>query len=128
MSLDPIASVVQFLRGLPDLPPGSVVGDMNAREVGDTTVYVEHNGGYRVVRDCMDRVFVSYEVYDLDREKAAELAFLVRKHLLTGLRAATVGSMYFLDAHDEELPNYEPDANSREHVYCGEVSLYYAEA
>lgn len=125
---DPIAAVVQFLRSLPDLPPGSVIGDMNAREVGDTTVYVEHDGGYRVVRDCMDRVFIAYEVYDLDREKAANLAFLVREHLLRGLRDVTVGSVYFLDSHDEELPNYEPDANSREHMYSGTVSLYYTEA
>jgi hypothetical protein len=129
MSLDPIASVIQFLRGLPDLPPGSVIGDMNAREVGDTTIYVEHDGGYEVMRDCLDRVFVVYEVYDLDREKAADLAFLVRRHLLRGLRdGVTVGDLYFNDSHDEELPDYEPDSNSREHVYCGTVSLYYTEA
>jgi hypothetical protein len=126
---DPIAAVVQLLRSLPELPPGSVTGDMNAREVGQTTVYVEHDGGYQVMRDVLDRVFVAYEVYSLDREEAASLAFLVRKRLLQGLRdGVTVGDLYFLDAHDEEIPEYEPDPASREHMYCGVVSLYYQDA
>lgn len=129
MSLDPMVSVVQYLRSLPDLPPGSVIGDMKEREVGDTSIYVVHDGGYQVVRDALDRVYVAYEVYSLDREEAAELAFLVRKHLLRGLRdGVKVGDLYFNDSHDEEMPDYEPDANSREHVYCGVVSLYYEQA
>lgn len=124
MSLDPMKSVVAFLRSLPDLPTGSVTGDMNTREVGDTTVYVYVEDGYRFLRDVGDRVYISYEVYSLDREEAAELSLVVRKHLLEGLRDVTVGDLYFLDSHDEEYPNYEPDASSREHVYCGVVSLY----
>jgi hypothetical protein len=129
MNLDPIASVVTFLRSLPDLPPGSVTGDLSAREVGDTTIYVEHDGGYRVERDAeLDRVYIAYEVYSLDREEAASLAFLVRKLLLRGLRnGVTVKDLFFLDSRDEELPDYEPDGSSREHVYCGVVSLYYLE-
>jgi hypothetical protein len=121
-------AVVSFLRSLPDIPPGSVVGDMNSREVGDTSVYVYLEDGYRVVRDAMDRIYVAFEVYSLDREQAAELSLVVREHLLKGLRAVTVGDHYFLDAHDEEYPNYEPDTSSREHVYCGVVSLYLVEA
>jgi hypothetical protein len=128
MSLDPMKSVVQFLRRLPDLPEGSVTGDMNTREVGDTTVYVVLEDGYQVVRDSMDRIYVAYEVYSLDREEAAELSLVVRKNLLRGLRAVTEGDLYFLDCHDEEYPHYEPDSSSREHVYCGVVSLYYVEA
>lgn len=128
MSLDPMKSVVQFLRSLSDLPPGSVTGDMKSREVGDTTIYVYLEDGYRVVRDVMDRIYVAYEVYDLDREVAAELSLVVRGHFLRGLRAVTVGDHYFLDARDEEYPNYEPDDSSREHVYCGVVSLYLVEA
>jgi hypothetical protein len=117
-------SVVSFLRSLPDLPPGSVVGDMNSREVGDTTIYVYLDAGYRFLRDVGDRIYVAYEVYNLDREEAAELSLVVRDHMLKGLRAVTVGDHYFLDALDEEIPNYEPDDSSREHVYCGVVSLY----
>lgn len=130
MNSDPIVSVVQFLRSQPDIPAGSVTGDLNSREVGDTTVYVEHDSGYRYNRDAeVERVYVDYEVYSLDREEAVSLAFLVRKHLLRGLRdGATVADLYFLDSHDEEMPDYEPDATSREHVYCGSVSLYYQEA
>lgn len=128
MSLDPIRSVVQFLRSLPDIPAGSVTGDMTSRVVGDTTVYVYLEDGYQVVRDSMDRIFVAYEVYSPDREEAAELSLVVRKHLLRGLRAVEIGDHYFLDAHDEEYPSYEPDDSSREHAYCGVVSLYYQEA
>ncbi|MFD5308314.1 hypothetical protein [Streptomyces ardesiacus] len=124
---DPIASVVAFLRSLPDLPPGSVTGDMNAREVGDPTVYVEPAGGYMALRDSMSRIYVYYECYDTDKEKAAERAFLVRRHLLRGLRDITVGGLYFLDSRDEEMPRYDPDSASREHVYAGEVSLFYIE-
>lgn len=128
MSLDPMKSVIQFLRSLPDLPSGSITGDMKSREVGDTTVYVYLEDGYRVVRDVMDRIYVAYEVYSLDQEEAAELSLAVRRHLLKGLRAVTVGDIYFLDCLDEEYPNYEPDDSSREHVYCGVVSLYVTEA
>lgn len=128
MSRDPIAAIVEFLRSLSDLPQGSVTGDMTSREVETTTIYVEHNGGFRQVRDCMDRVDVAYEVYDLDREKAAELAFLVREHFLTGLQGVTVGNLYFLDSHETHMPDYEPDSSSREHMYSGEVSLFYVEA
>lgn len=125
---DPIAAVVQFLRGLSDLPAGCVTGDMNSREVGDTTVYVESNGGFRMVRDLMDRIDVSYEIYDLDRENASTLAFLVRDHFLEELQGVSVGGLYFLDSADIRIPDYEPDSNSREHVYCGEVSLFYVQA
>lgn len=122
---DPIAAVVQYLRSLSDLPAGSVTGDMNARTVGDTTIYVEHSGGFRIVRDSMDRVDVAFEVYSLDREEAANLAFLVREHFLRDLRDVTVGSLHFLDAYGDVMPDYEPDSSSREHVYCGEVTLFY---
>ncbi|MFD5069141.1 hypothetical protein ACFWNC_14585 [Streptomyces sp. NPDC058369] len=122
---DPIAAVVQFLRSLPDLPTGSVTGDMNARTVGDTTIYVSHSGGFQVLRDSVDRIDIAFEVYAPDREEAADLAFLVRKHLLRDLRDVTVGSIYFLDADGDQIPDYEPDSSSREHVYCGEVTLFY---
>lgn len=122
---DPIAAVIQFLRSLPDLPAGSVTGDMNARTVGDTTVYVYHSGGFRVLRDSMDRIDIAFEVYAQGREEAADLAFLVREHLLRDLRDVTVGTIYFLDADGDLLPDYEPDSSSREHMYCGEVTLFY---
>lgn len=124
----PMPAIVQFLRSLSDLPPGSVKGDMTDREVGQTTIYVEHNGGIRMVRDCMDRIDVVYEVYSLDREQAEALAFEVREHFLSGLQNLTVGSLHFLDSEDLQMPDYEPDSSSREHVYSGEVALFYTPA
>jgi hypothetical protein len=124
---DPIAAVVQYLRSLPDLPPGCVTGDMNSREVGDTTVYVEHNGGFRILRDCEDRIDIWYEVYHSDREQAASLAFLVREKFFA-LSDLVVGDVYFLDYNELSMPDYEPDPSSREHAYSGEVSLFYQSA
>ncbi|KQX43536.1 hypothetical protein ASD97_26060 [Streptomyces sp. Root63] len=121
-------AIVLFLRSLSELPPGSVTGDMTTREVGSTTIYVEHNGGFRMVRDCMDRIDVVYEVYSLDREEAAELAFLLRDLILRRAPNTTSGDLFFLDTNEISLPDYEPDAASREHVYCGEFSLFYVEA
>ncbi|MEU0912134.1 hypothetical protein [Streptomyces althioticus] len=121
-------SVVSYLRSLPELSQARVTGDMTGREVGELTVYAYLENGYEAFRDALDRIYVAFEVYSLDREEAAELSLVVRKKLLLGLRNVTVGSHYFLDAHDEEYPNYEPDASSREHVYAGVVSLYFQEA
>lgn len=127
MSTDPMKAIIGFLRSLSDLPPGSVTGDMTSREVGSTTVYAEHNGGFRMVRNCMDRVDVIYEVYDLDREKAAELAYLVRGHFLESAPNSVSGDLLFLDTIEISSPDYDPDPASREHVYCGEISLFYVE-
>lgn len=121
---DPIKSVVPFLQRLPDLSGVVVTGDMNARQVGATTVYVYLENGYEFLRDVGDRVYLAYEVYSLDREEAADLSLVVRRNLLRGLRSVQEGSLYFLDSHDEEYPVYEPDDSSREHVYAGVVSLY----
>lgn len=124
---DPMKSIVLFLRSLPELPPGSVTGDLKTREVGSTTIYVEHNGGFRMVRDRMDRIDLVYEVYSLDREEAAELAFLLRDLLLSEAPNAVSGDHFFLDCLEISMPDYEPDAASREHVYSGEISLFYVE-
>jgi hypothetical protein len=124
MSLDPMRAVVPFLQGQTDIPTGSVTADMTSRKVGNTTVYVYVDDGYQFLRDVGDRIYVAYEVYSQDRDEAVNLALLVRKYLLKGLRDVSVGDLYVLDAHDEEYPDYEPDASSREHVYCGVVSLY----
>ncbi|MEU0952794.1 hypothetical protein ABZ353_10690 [Streptomyces niveus] len=127
MSTDPMKAIISFLRG-GTVPPGTVVtGDMKAREVGDPTVYVESNGGFRMVRDCMDRIDVVYEVRHLDREAAAGLAFLVRAYLLDEAPNTESLDLFFLDALEIGMPEYDPDSASREHVYCGEVSLFYVE-
>lgn len=127
MSLDPMKSIVTYLRGISDFSSVVVTGDMNARTVGQTTVYVYVDNGYQFFRDVGDRIYIAYEVYSMTREEAAELSLVVRRHLLRQFRDLTAGDRYFLDSNDEEYPNYEPDASSREHVYCGVVSLYTAD-
>jgi len=124
---DPIKAVVLYLRSFPELSSVHVTGDMNTRQVGETTIYVEHNGGFRVLRDCEDRIDVVYEVYDLDRAKASQLAFDVRE-LLFQLCDVNTGGLYFLDYDEISMPDYEPDPASREHAYSGEVALFYTAA
>jgi len=124
---DPIAAIVTYLRGLPELSSVRVTGDMNTREVGETTVYVEPTGGFRVLRDCEDRIDISYEVYAAERQDAVQLAFDLRE-LLFRLRDVEAGGLYFLDCYELSMPDYEPDPASREHVYSGEVACYYTAA
>jgi len=124
---DPVAAVVTYLRGLSDLSSVHVTGDMNTREVGETTIYLEPTGGFRVLRDCEDRIDIAYEVYAAARDAAVQLAFDLRE-LLFRLRTVEVGGLYFLDCYELSMPDYEPDPASREHVYSGEVSFYYTAA
>lgn len=121
--VDPVDSVVQFLRSFPDLP--RAVGDLNAREVGDPTLYAWLSGGFRMLRESMDRADIKYEVYHQDRETASAIAFQAREYFLNDLPSSVAGDAFVLDVGEINLPYYDPDPTSREHVYCGEISLFY---
>ncbi|RLV10227.1 hypothetical protein CTZ27_03130 [Streptomyces griseocarneus] len=97
------------------------------REPGEVTVYVEHNGGFRIVRHRADRADVEYLVLHPDREGAAGLAYRVRELLLEGLPGVDVGGALVLDVADVDTPKYLPDLISREHCYRGEVAITYIE-
>ncbi|MCX4554134.1 hypothetical protein [Streptomyces sp. NBC_01500] len=125
MIVDPVDSVVKFLRTFPDLP--KAVGDLNARNVGDPTLYVFSTGGFRMLRESLDRTDIKYEIYHQDRETAVALAFEVRGHLLSDLPGAVAGNAYVLDVGEVNQPYYDPDPTSREHVYCGEIALFYVQ-
>ncbi|MEU6389964.1 hypothetical protein [Streptomyces sp. NPDC046939] len=128
MRLDPIEFLVTYLGAQKDIPAGSVLGDLNNHVTGETAVYLEHMGGYRVVRDRMDRVDVEYAAYSMDRKEAVDLALLVREKLLEGLPNTSVGDALVLDVEEIDSPKYDPDDSSREHVYCGQVAVFYTEA
>src|SRR5690606_36624512 len=102
--IDPIKSVVPFLRRLPDLSGVVVTGDVNARQVGASTAYGLLDNSYELLRDVGGRVCCTNEVYSLDREEAADLSLVDRRNLLRGLRCVREGSLYFLDSHGEEYP------------------------
>lgn len=125
MTVDPTASVVEYLRTFPDLPRAT--GDLNARTVGDPTLYIFSTGGFRMLRESMDRTDIKYEVYNQDREAAAAMALQVRKYLLSSLPGVVAGNAYVLDVGEVNQPYYDPDPTSREHVYCGEIALFYVE-
>ncbi|GGX08180.1 hypothetical protein [Streptomyces noursei] len=127
MRIDPVAVVFDFLKAQKELTD-SVTGDLVGREPGQTTVYIEHAGGFRVVRACMDRADIAYQVYAQDRQEAAELAYTVRELLLEVLPGQQVDDALVLDVTDGISPRYFPDSTSREHTYQGEVTLFITEA
>lgn len=128
MNRDPVAFLVQYLRSLNSFPSNAVTGDLVGREPGQTTVYLEHSGGFRMLRDRMDRSDIEYDVYHLDREKAAGLAYDLRARLLEDAPGTVVDGVLILDVAEISSPRYLPDSTSREHVYGGEVSVFYIEA
>ncbi|MFE9660316.1 hypothetical protein [Streptomyces sp. NPDC005955] len=125
MKLDPIEILITFLTSTPGIPPGAVLGDLRNHATGNTVVYLEHMGGFRMVRDRMDRCDVEYAAYSIDRKAAVDLALLVRERFLEGLPGASVGDALVLDVEEIDSPRYDPDESSREHVYCGQVAFFY---
>ncbi|WP_416972542.1 hypothetical protein [Streptomyces sp. 4F14] len=128
MRLDPIEFLVEFLDSVPEIPKGTVLGDLTNHTTGSTSVYLEHMGGFRVVRDRMDRVDVEYAAYSMDRKAAVDLAYLVRESLLEKLPNTIVGGALVLDVEEIDSPRYDPDDSSRENVYCGQVAVFYIPA
>ncbi|MCZ0974849.1 hypothetical protein O1L55_33410 [Streptomyces albulus] len=126
MRIDPVSIVHDYLREKPEVAH-AVTGDLVGREPGETAIYVEHAGGYRSIRDRMDRADIAYQVYSEHRYQAAELAYLVREYLLEGLPGCQVGSALVLDVADGISPQYTPDSTSREHSYLGEVAVFITE-
>lgn len=125
MRIDPIEFLVAYLDTHKDITEGMALGDLNNHVTGETAVYLEHMGGFRVVRDSMDRVDVEYAAYSMDRKEAIDLALLVREKLLEELPDTAVGGALVLDVDEISSPKYDPDDSSREHVYCGQVTVFY---
>ncbi|MGW2919522.1 hypothetical protein ACWDBF_16910 [Streptomyces angustmyceticus] len=125
MRIDPLEFLVTYLQSIPAIPEGSVIGDLNNHVTGETSVYLEHMGGFRVVRDRMDRVDVEYAAYSVDRKEAIDLALLVREKFLEALPGTAVGGALVLDVEEIDSPKYDPDDSSREHAYCGQVAVFY---
>lgn len=123
MRIDPVTVVFNFLSARKDLAD-YVTGDLVGREPDETTIYLEHAGGFRAIRACMDRADITYQVYSKDRSEAAELAYVVREALLEELPGRAVGEALVLDVAEAISPRYFPDTTSREHTYQGEVTVF----
>ncbi|GHF38619.1 hypothetical protein GCM10010218_19750 [Streptomyces mashuensis] len=124
MRQDPVGLLVRYLRTVPEFRE-HVSGDLVGREPGQVTIYFEHSGGFRRVRDRADRSDIEYAVFHPDRGEAAALAFALREHLLERAPGAVVAGVQFLDVAEVSAPRYEPDSVSREHVYSGEIAAFY---
>lgn len=123
MRIDPVSVVFRFLKAQKELTD-LVTGDLVGREPSQTTIYIEHAGGFRSIRGCLDRADITYQVYAPDRQEAAELAYAVREFLLEALPGRQVDSSLVLDVTEGISPRYFPDTTSREHTYQGEVTLF----
>ncbi|MCY0941909.1 hypothetical protein [Streptomyces antarcticus] len=128
MRIDPIEFLVSYLNSFSEMPDGSVMGDLTQHVTGETAIYLEHMGGFRVIRNRLDRVDVEYDVYSLDRKEAVDLALLVREKLLEELPSTVVGGALVLDVDEIDSPKYDPDESSREHVYSGQVAVFFTAA
>ncbi|WP_157876539.1 hypothetical protein [Streptomyces graminilatus] len=128
MKVDPIPVVVDYLRNCPGIPADAPTGTMVGREPGDTTLYILHSGGYRVVRDAMDKAEIWYDAYHKDRASAAGLAYLTREFLLEDLPGKVINGVQILDVMEVSSPRYIPDETSLEDVYGGEVCIFYVES
>ncbi|MEU7104278.1 hypothetical protein ABZ951_04365 [Streptomyces sp. NPDC046215] len=91
-------------------------------------IYIEHSGGFRMVRDRMDRADIVISVRHEDRKHAVDLAYRCRAALLEELPGRVVAGAEVLDVEEISSPRYEPDSTSREHVYSGEVAVFYLAA
>lgn len=124
MRVDPLPLVIDFLRQCPEIPKGSVTGSLVGRNVGETTVYVIQSGGYRVKRDRMDRFDFLYDVYAQNPAEAASLAYVVREYLLEHLPGLASNGALVLNVRDVSAPHWNPDKESLEPAYTGEVCLF----
>lgn len=128
-AVDPVDVLVRWLREQDGIPSTAPTGDLVGRETGDTTILLAESGGFRAIRDRMDRVDIEYDVRHTDRGECKRLALLCRKLLLEELAATkSVGGIEVLDVEDISRPQYYPDSTSREHVYGGEVVVFYVDA
>ncbi|WKK23033.1 hypothetical protein QZH56_30490 [Streptomyces olivoreticuli] len=126
MRQDPVGLLVEYLRGAPGIGE-YVTGDLVGREPGQVTIYLEHSGGFRRVRDRADRGDIEYSVFHPDRSEAVALAYTLRERLLEHAPGAVVTGAQFLDVAEISSPRYLPDTISREHVYGGEIALFLIE-
>jgi hypothetical protein len=124
MRVDPLPLVLDYLRSCPDVPEDAVTGTLTGRNVGETTIYVIHSGGFRMQRDRMDRADILYDVYGQTTADAGTLAYLVREFLLEDLPGKTLDGAQVLDVHEVSSPRWHPDKESLEPAFTGEVCLY----
>ncbi|GCD99859.1 hypothetical protein [Embleya hyalina] len=128
MMLDPVALVAGYLTSCSDVPAAAVTGDLLDRQAGQTSIYLRHSGGFRVTRHRMDRADVEYDVYHEHRSEASTLSRVCRDLLLEDLPGRVVNGALVLDVVEISSPQYYPDPTSREHVYGGEVTIFYIES
>ncbi|MCC3773674.1 hypothetical protein [Streptomyces sp. UNOB3_S3] len=125
MRQDPVEVVIAYLWSVPGLPAQYITGDHVGHQAGEPMIYVEHSGGFRMIRDRLDRADITFDVYHDDRKHAVDLAYRCREALLEELPGLVVGGAEVLEVEEISSPRYDPDVTSREHCYRGEVAVFF---
>ncbi|MFD0384456.1 hypothetical protein ACFQ2B_26120 [Streptomyces stramineus] len=73
-------------------------------------IYIEHSGGFRMVRDRMDRADIVISVRHEDRKHAVDLAYRCRAALLEELPGRVVAGAEVLDVEEISSPAMSPTA------------------
>ncbi|MFF8629683.1 hypothetical protein [Streptomyces werraensis] len=124
MRVDPLPLVLDFLKSSPDIPDDIVTGSLVGRNVGETTVYVIQSGGFRIRRDRLDRFDFLYDVYHQTPAEAGALAYVVREYLLEQFPDTALKGARVLNVWEVSAPQWNPDKESLEPAYTGEVAVY----
>ncbi|WP_436776046.1 hypothetical protein [Yinghuangia sp. YIM S09857] len=123
MLTEPTPLVAEFM--IEHAGPGVYVsGDWIGRPEGKSAVIVDFDGGYRVVRDRMDRAEFVIHVYAATREAASALAFRLRDAALSSLPAHVAHGVQVADAEELMMPTPTPDELSRESRYTFAFAIY----
>lgn len=116
MLSEPTPLVVQFLRQAAG-PDVFVSGDWIGRPQGKAAVIVDFDGGWRTVRDRMDRAEFTVHVYASDRDATSVLAFRLRDLVLTSMPGHVWSGVQVADVEELMMPSPTPDEESREWRY-----------
>ncbi|GAA2916975.1 hypothetical protein GCM10020221_11290 [Streptomyces thioluteus] len=105
-----------------------VSGSMVGRAKGQRSVIVEASGGYREMRERLDRAEVTLHIYGPAQMATSDLAHVVRELLLEGLPGQRAGGALVLDVAEVHMPFPLADESSGEFRYVHALSLYLIEA
>lgn len=122
MLKEPTALLVAFVRSI---SPGVFVsGDWIGRPEGVRAVIIDFEGGWRTVRDRMDRADFTLHVYGPDRDATSDLAYTLRDSVLSTLPGAVLSGVQVADIEELMIPTPTPDEASREPRYTFAVSMH----
>lgn len=125
MRINPIPFLIARIRSIPGLNGVQVSSDLMAHTLGERAIVVSlEPGGRRVVRDRMDAFRFTLNYYGPSVGAAAELAFLVREHLLEVLPGTAFNGIAVNEVEEDDAPWDFGDPDSREQRFLHRITIY----